>query len=199
MRSIGLVAAACATLFCVSINAQETRETGRTWGIAQLMLSMAQVKTASGRFEERKSLQMLREPLVASGTLLYVAPDQVQKITLLPRREGFKISGDQLTIEGGPEDQDRSLSLSDYPEIAGIVEGVRATLAGDLPTLTHFYSSQLEGDAAHWRLTLRPAEPKVQQFVKWIRITGSGNAIHSVETEDGDGDHSEMSIVEDVR
>src|SRR5690348_14180338 len=135
MRALGLVAAACTTLFCVSTHAQETRETGRAWGIAQLMFSMAQVKTASGRFEERKTLQMLHEPLVASGTLLYVAPDQVQKITLLPRREGFTISGDRLTIEGESDDQSRSLSLSDYPEIAGIVEGVRATLAGDLPTL----------------------------------------------------------------
>jgi hypothetical protein len=199
MRAIGLVVAFCAILRCVSADAQDTRETGRTWGIAQLMLSMAQVKTASGRFEERKTLRVLNEPLFLSGTLLYVAPDQVQKITLLPRRERVTISGDTLTIEGGQEDQNRTLSLSDHPEIAGIVEGVRATLAGDLPTLTHFYGILLEGAATDWRLTLQPIDPKLQQFVKWIRIAGRSNKIHTVQTEDGDGDHSEMSIVEDVR
>jgi hypothetical protein len=199
MRAIGLVVAFCAILLCTSADAQETRETGRTWGIAQLMLSMAQVRTASGRFEERKTLRVLSEPLVASGTLLYVAPDQVQKVTLLPRRERVTITGDKLTIEGGQEDPNRTLSLSDYPEIAGIVEGVRATLAGDLPTLTRFYATQLEGDAADWRLMLHPIDPKLQQFIRWIRIAGRSNKIYTVETEDGDGDHSEMSIVEDVR
>jgi hypothetical protein len=32
-----------------------------------------------------------------------------------------------------------------------------------------------------------------------VRIAGSDNKIRSVEIEEGDGDHSEMRIVEDVR
>jgi hypothetical protein len=144
-------------------------------------------------------MRILSEPLLASGTLLYLAPDQVQKITVLPQRERVAVRGDTVTIEGGQDDRGRTLSLADYPEIGGIVEGIRATLAGDLPTLRRFYAVQLDGSAADWRLVLQPTALKLQKFVKQIRIAGSGNKVHIVETEDGDGDLSQMSIVEDVQ
>jgi hypothetical protein len=163
------------------------------------MQTLSQVKSASGQFTERKTMQMLSEPLVTSGTLLYLAPDQVQKITVLPQRERVAVRGDTVTIESGQDERGRTLSLSDYPEISGIVEGIRATLSGDLPTLRRFYAIELDGTAADWRLVLRPTATELQKFVKQIRIAGSGNKIHAVETADGDGDLSQMSIVEDVR
>ena len=174
-------------------------QNGGNWGIAQLMQRLHQVKSASAQFTERKTLHVLTEPLVSSGTLLYVAPDQVQKITVLPKRERFAIDGDKLTIDGETESRNRTLSLSEHPEIGGLVEGIRATLAGDLPALNRFYSVHLDGTADDWRLLLQPTAPKLQQFLKSIRIAGSGNKIHTVETEEADGDRSEMSIVEDAR
>ncbi len=163
------------------------------------MQTLSQVKSASGQFSERKTMRMLSEPLVTSGTLLYLAPDQVQKITVLPQRERVAVRGDTVTIEGAQDERSRTLSLSDYPEIGGIVEGIRATLSGDLPTLRRFYAIELDGTAADWRLVLQPTAAKLQKFVKQIRIAGSGNKVQTVETEDGDGDLSQMSIVEDVR
>lgn len=198
MRVLGL-AAACLALLCAPVHAQQGQQPGQAWGIAQLMQTLAQVKSASGQFTERKTMRMLSEPLLASGTLLYLAPDQVQKITVLPQRERVAVRGDTVTIEGGQDERGRTLSLTDYPEIGGIVEGIRATLAGDLPTLRRFYAVQLEGSAADWRLMLQPTQPKLQKFVKQIRIAGSGNKVHTVETEDGDGDVSQMSIVENVQ
>lgn len=193
MRVFGLVAILCAALLGASADAQQT------WGLPQLMQTLAQVKSSSAQFTERKTMHMLSEPLVSSGTLLYLAPDQVQKITVLPKRERVAVRGDTVTIDGGEDERSRTLSLSDYPEIGGIVEGIRATLAGDLTTLRRYYTVQLDGSAAEWRLVLRPTEPKLQKFIKEIRIAGSGNKVHTVATEDGDGDLSEMSIDEDVR
>ncbi|HXZ02371.1 MAG TPA: LolA-related protein [Stellaceae bacterium] len=169
------------------------------WGLERLMHGLHQVKAASGQFVERKTLHMLSEPLVASGTLIYVAPDQVQKITVLPKRERLALSGDRLTIDGGPEDRPRSLSLADYPEIGAFVEGIRATLAGDQAALERFYTLQLEGNAEDWRLLLRPKASALKDIVGWIRIAGSGNRIRLVETQESDGDRSEMSVVEDIQ
>jgi len=117
----------------------------------------------------------------------------------LPKRERVAVRGDTVTLDGGQDERSRTLSLSDYPEIGGIVEGIRATLAGDLPTLRRYYAVQLDGSATDWRLLLQPSDPKLQKFLKSIRIAGDGNKVHTVVTEDGDGDISEMSIVEDVR
>lgn len=199
MRVLGLALAICAAVLCTPAQAQQAQAPAAAWGITQLMQTLSQVKSASGQFTERKTMRMLSEPLVTSGTLLYLAPDQVQKITVLPQRETVAVRGDTVTIEGGQEERSRTLSLSDYPEIGGIVEGIRATLSGDLPTLRRFYAVELDGSASNWRLVLQPTAPKLQKFVRQIRIAGSGNKVHSVETEDGDGDLSQMSIVEDVR
>lgn len=199
MRVLGLAAGFCAALLCAPAHAQHSPQPGQTWGITQLMQTLSQVKSATGQFSERKTMRMLSEPLVTSGTLLYLAPDQVQKITVLPQRERVAVRGDTVTIEGAQDERSRTLSLSDYPEIGGIVEGIRATLSGDLPTLRRFYAIELDGTAADWRLVLQPTAAKLQKFVKQIRIAGSGNKVQTVETEDGDGDLSQMSIVEDVR
>src|SRR5258708_2241720 len=188
MRVLGLVS----MLGAVLLGAPGLAQQSQAWGITQLMQTLAQVKSSSAQFTERKTMRMLSEPLVTSGTLLYLAPDQVQKITVLPKRERVAVRGDTVTLDGGQDERSRTLSLSDYPEIGGIVEGIRATLAGDLPTLPPYYAVQLDGSATDWRLLLRPIDPKLQKFLKSIRIAGDGNKVHTVVTEDGDGDISEM-------
>ena len=163
------------------------------------MLSLQQVKTSRAHFVERRILKMLSEPLESSGTLVYVAPDKLQKTTLRPKPERLTVDRDKLTIEGGPEEHSRTVSLQDYPEIGAFVESIRATLAGDLPGLSRFYALSLSGDAGSWQLLLAPKEKKLQEMVRFIRFSGSNNTIHKVETLEGDGDVSEMTIVEDSR
>jgi Outer membrane lipoprotein carrier protein LolA-like len=142
---------------------------------------------------------VLNQPLVVSGTLLYLAPDQLQKITILPKRERIAIEGDKLTIEGGAEDQTRTMSLTDYPEVDALVEGVRATLAGDLARLSDLYAIELTGNAAAWQLLLQPKDAELRGFVKSILIAGAENRIERVATESGNGDRSDMSIVETIQ
>lgn len=168
------------------------------WDLTQLMRVLGQVKSASGRFTERKTLHMLNAPLVSSGTLSYVAPDRMQKVTLSPTPERFLLDGDQVTMVSGPDRQTHTFSVTDYPQIGGLVEGIRATLAGDLPTLDRYYNLHLAGDAANWQLQLEPKDTDLTRFVKSIRITGSEDHIRAIDTEESDGDRSEMSIVEDV-
>lgn len=193
-RALALVLALCA----LPTPVPRAAEAASAWGLTQLMASLGQVKSASAQFVERKTLHVLRQPLIASGTLLYVAPDQVQKITVTPQWERLALSGDTLTMEGGPDDRTRSIPLASAPEVAAFVESVRATLAGDLPALQRYYTVTLAGDAKAWQLSLEPKDAKLRKLVASIRIGGSGDKVATVETEEGDGDHSEMSIVEDI-
>ncbi|HEX6841315.1 MAG TPA: LolA-related protein [Stellaceae bacterium] len=165
------------------------------FGVEQLMAELRQVKSATGRFVERKELHMLDKPVEASGTLIYLAPDQMQKITISPSWERLAVRQSTLTIE--QEGKSRSFSLGDRPEIGAFVESIRATLAGDLATLERFYTVTLTGDAGDWQLSLVPKERKLQELVKEIRISGSGRSIHTVETEEADGDRSVMRVVEE--
>jgi hypothetical protein len=187
-----------AAFLSLAMGAPAGTQTQAGWGLPQLMATLARVKSASAQFVERKTLRVLDAPLVSSGTLLYVAPNQVEKITVLPERERIAISGNKLTIEGGTSERPRTLSLANAPEIAGFVEAIRATLAGDLPALERFYHVELAGGPAAWNLDLAPRAEKLGQLVRRIRISGSGDKITAVETDEADGDRSEMSVAEDV-
>ncbi len=163
------------------------------WGLAELMAGLSRVPSGTARFVERKYLQMTTAPLQSSGILRYVAPDRLEKQTLLPQPSRLTIAGDRLTVER-PGEPARVISLQERPEIGALVAGVRATMAGDLTTLTRFYTTSLHGDAAGWQLDLSPREPHIRELVSIIRITGSGDALTGVETLESDGDRTEMTI-----
>src|SRR5262249_30270888 len=153
---------------------------GASWGIAQLMAELRQVKSARGRFVERKQLAVLSAPIELSGTLLYAAPGRLEKHTLRPRPESMILDGDTLTIErveGGPRS---TFPLQEFPVLRAFVESMRSTLAGDLETLRRFYEVGLSGSESRWRLVLRPVEPKMRELVLEIRIEGERDWVSSV-------------------
>lgn len=168
------------------------------WGVEQLMQSLAQVKTARGKFVERKYLAILSAPLEFSGVLVYTAPGRLEKHTLLPKPESLVLEQDHLTMENKARNQRRTLVLQDYPVVWAFVESIRSTLAGDLQTLNRFYRISLEGSDDQWRLLLAPSEPKMQAMVSEIRISGSKNRIRTIEIIEAEGDRSVMTVAEDA-
>ena len=167
------------------------------WDIKRLMQELAQVKTAKGRFVERKHLAILNAPLEITGTLVYVAPSRLEKHTLAPRPESLVLEREELTIENRERNQRRKLTLQDYPLIRAFVESIRSTLAGDLPTLTRYYQVGLDGGERRWRLTLKPSEPEMQDVVSEIRISGEHSWINAIEIIEIGGDRSVMTIARD--
>jgi outer membrane lipoprotein-sorting protein len=167
--------------------------------LQQLMQRLREVRRSTAYFSEHKQLAMLSEPLDSSGTLAYVAPDKLEKDTLLPKPERVTVDGDRLTIEQSGERDRRIVSLRDTPELGAFVESIRATLAGDLPALQRYYNVTLQGSLQAWQMMLEPKERRLREMVKWIRITGRDASIRSIDSEEADGDRSEMTIVETGR
>lgn len=165
-----------------------------TWNLPALMTAMRQVRSSTARFVETKYFHLLNQAQRASGRLIYVAPDQLQKETTEPESARLTINGDRLTIERQGE-RTREISLHDYSEIGALVESIRATLAGDLPTLTQHFTTTLEGGANGWTLTLVPRETKSREMVAAIRIQGERTAIRDVQTLEADGDRTEMIVM----
>jgi len=188
-------------LFAVSAAAAVAAETNDpvAWDVQRLMRELAQVKTANARFFERRHLAILTAPLESSGTLVYAAPDRLEKHTLRPRPESLVLERNELTVESKERNQRRTLVLQDYPVIWAFVESIRSTLAGDLPTLSRFYQVGLDGGERRWRLTLKPSEPRMQDVVSEIRISGDRSWINAIEMIETGGDRSVMTITRDVQ
>jgi hypothetical protein len=166
------------------------------WGLVSLMAQLHEVKAARAHFTERKYAAMLTAPLETSGTLSYVAPDRLEKITLAPAPESIVLQDEVLT--GTQANGDHfSVSLGDHPEVAALVEGVRSTMAGDLATLGRYYSIAFDGNPSDWHLALTPLDRSVRDKVDAIRIEGAGTQLKAIEVHERDGDRSEMIVTPD--
>lgn len=167
------------------------------WGLVPLMAQLHAVKHASAHFTERKYAAMLTQPIESTGTLSYTAPGSLEKRTLTPKPESIALNDDQLTgtqANGEPF----QVRLSDHPEIAALVEGVRSTMAGDLATLGRYYAIALEGEPGDWHLSLTPLDRAVRDKVDLIRIDGAGTQLRRIQVHEHDGDRSDMIVTPDT-
>lgn len=171
---------------------------GESWDIAALMQALARVQTLESKFIEQRESLYLTRPLTISGTLSYRAPRYLEKHSLAPIEERFIADGDKLSIErmrDGKATRHR-LNLLDYPQLRPFIEGVRATLAGDLATLERFYTVALTGAASAWQLRLLPREASLRERIQEVRIQGQDTRIRAIEIHETAGDTSRMRITE---
>ncbi|MFZ1539518.1 MAG: LolA-related protein [Chromatiaceae bacterium] len=143
-------------------------------------------------FNEVKYLSILDEPVASSGELLFTPPDRLEKRTLKPRVETLVLKRDVIIVEGPIQSQE--LSLKDYPEIAGVSESIRATLAGDRKALERIYRLDLEGSRDRWTLVLTPLDSRLDRLIDRIRMGGSRGELLTMEIWQTDGDQSVMHI-----
>ena len=163
------------------------------WSLQQLMVSLAKVRSVNTAFSETKTMSMLSEPLRSSGTLVYKAPDYVEKRVTTPQLSYFIVAGDEVTI-GNAQNRERHVILFQIPALEAFVAALRGTLAGDIKILKEYYDVDFEGDAGHWILQLVPKDAEMQLYVKNIRITGSGGQIAQIDTVESNKDSSTMII-----
>jgi outer membrane lipoprotein-sorting protein len=168
------------------------------WNLTTLMAQLRQVRSSTAHFVELRYVQLLNQAQRSSGRLVYVAPDRLEKDTTEPTPERLTIIGDHLTIER-PGQQTRQFSLRDSSGIGGLIESIRATLAGDLNALNSYFITELDGTANSWVLSLVPKELRLRQMVTAIRIKGSGIAIREIETLEADGDRTDIVVSPDTK
>lgn len=164
----------------------------------QIMAALRSVHHVDARYIERRYLHALRAPIETRGSLRFDAPGYLEKATD-PTANGpadrLTIKGNQLTIDRGTA-APMVLTLTEHPEIGVLVDSIRATLAGDGSALQRTFDVTPSGTLAEWQLILQPRDDRQRALLRWMRIGGHGERITSIDTQDGEGDRSEMSIVE---
>jgi hypothetical protein len=84
--------------------------------------------------------------------------------------------------------------LKAYPTLVPFIESIRATLAGDLPSLERLFTVDFAGTMAHWRLTLAPRDAQVAKAVSRVTIEGTNDMLTTLEIVETDGDRSLMTL-----
>jgi hypothetical protein len=171
----------------------QSQARAEAWTPQVLMQLLAQHKSERASFVERKYIGFVDQPIESRGELAYIAPDRLEKRTTEPREESLVLEGDTLLIDQAGKRR-MSVNLSAHPEAAAFVESIRGTLAGDLVALQKYYSLDLSGTMAHWKLVLVPQQARMQKIVSRIRIEGVASTVRSIGFDQVDGDRSEMLI-----
>ena len=180
-----------AFLGCKAILAQTVLDT------QSLMRILAQVKEAELTFIEHRTSAFLVDEIKLTGRMVYHAPDKIEKFIETPFLENIKIEGDKILIEKISKKGDssfQSYSLSSLDALNTTVEGIRATLSGDLTALIDNYEVELSGDMSDWSVLLTPKNPKVLEVIEKIAVSGSNSKIKVIETFDADGDESRLDL-----
>ena len=160
--------------------------------LPRLFDSLAKKTPQRTQFHERKFLKLLDQPVESRGELLFTPPDRLEKRTTSPKPERVLVDRERITLERAGRTY--GMGLRENPGVAVLVESIRSTLAGDLGALTRTYSVALDGNAARWRLVLRPLDPAVSTLVERIEIGGAQADVRAVEIFQADGDRSLMTI-----
>ena len=163
-----------------------------TFNIQQLMQSLAKAKPHHARFTEKKYFALLDEPVESSGELFFVAPDQLEKRTLLPQAETLLVNGNKILIERS--NKTYSFTTQNLPELGVLINSIRGTLAGNQSALERSFQLKLTGNNDGWKLQLTPTNEKIQKLIKYIHIAGHQSQIESIEVFQFDGDRSYMLI-----
>ena len=159
----------------------------------ELMAMLAKQKQGEAAFTEQRYVRGFDGPLAASGTLSFTAPDQLVRRTLTPRPETMAVDGNNLVLSRSG--RTRSMTLDSVPELQGLVEAMRATLAGNSQVLQRYFKSTVTGGADAWTLDLAPVDSRLSSQIAMLRLSGMAGEVLGVEMEFRGGDRSVMTIV----
>lgn len=160
--------------------------------IEQLLHLFAQRSHAEARFEQSEYLSALTRPLQSRGTLSYRAPDHLEQHIEKPRSQLLVLDHGVLSMQLGRHRH--SVPLTDYPQLAPLLDSLRALLAGDLSTLQQHFDLQLQGPLTQWQLRLTPRSSGLPDQLREIRMRGDQAQVEEIQLEQRDGDHSVMHI-----
>ncbi len=194
---LAIIATIPMTIAAVWQNPVFAQDEKAEWSTETLMEMLSQVKEADLTFTEERSSAFLVGDIVLTGSLKYIAPDFIEKRVESPYKQRTKISGDTLLVEKTSQRGESTIqqySLSSSEALSTIVEGFRATLAGNLAVLIENYNIALEGDMLTWLVTLTPKKPKLSDHLEKIALTGEEREIRTIETTNADGDIARLSL-----
>jgi hypothetical protein len=162
------------------------------FALPDLMAMLAKVDHSDGAFEETRHLAVLDAPIVRRGTLLYTRPDRLEMRVVTPSPETIAITGDRIYLRS--REGNREWEVSAQPVVLAWIEAIRATLAGDGPSLTRLFRIEVNGDQNSWEMRLEPVDPRVSKALSWVYVRGKNAAITSVEVRDAQGDRISIAI-----
>lgn len=145
-------------------------------------------------FVELRGSKLLKAPLRISGEYRHPDAATLVREVRAPYAETTTIRAGEAMIER-PGKASRRLSLSRYPELAGMQQSFGALLSGDVASLQRHYRLASDGRREAWRLVLVPLDAAVARRVRGIVLHGRGAELRCIETEPAGGGETQYTLL----
>ena len=151
-----------------------------------LMQRMASTSGVRADFREEKTLALLESPLVSEGTLYFIPPSRMARITSRPGASALVIDGGRMsyTDEAGASDVD----LAGNRIARNIVENFVVLFGGDLAALRERYDVGFRAEGIRWHMQLTPKAAPLSQLIASVGLRGNGPALEEMVIREADGD-----------
>ena len=153
-----------------------------------LLGHMATTRGVVAEFREVKLLALLDAPLETRGTLYFVPPDKLARVTKTPAETRLLLTGDRMRFEdeAGASDVD----LSANPVARQFANNLIVLWRGDRAALEAIYRLEFSADGSLWKLALAPKGAPLDRFISSIRIAGDGRKVLDMDLLESDGDRT---------
>jgi len=151
-----------------------------------MMQRMASTPGVRAEFREEKHLALLDAPLVSEGTLYFVPPSRMARITSRPGKTVLVIDGGRMSYTDATGASQVDLAGSRVAR--SMVENFVVLFGGDLAALRERYRIDFEAEGMRWQMRLMPKAAPLSQFIASIEMRGVGPALEEMVIHEADGD-----------
>jgi len=145
-------------------------------------------------FEEKRFSELLSEPAIFSGTLVYEpATRSMSKIVSEPDEISMIMTEKAVIIESS--EGKRRLSLRARPALRAILVGFRALVEGDIEALRSHFELDYKDNDSVWTLVLTPRSQRLARRLTSLVVSGQDTQVDSMVTTMQNGDRQEMTLL----
>ena len=155
---------------------------------------LGQALALRGRFEQRKYLRELPQPLRSEGDFLFVRDLGIIWHTRQPLDTELVLTATGMRqLDGGRLTM--TVSTSEQPALQVALRLFMALFSLDVAMLSGDFKLYGQAQEERWQLGLRPRQAALSQVFDEARISGA-HAVERIELRDRNGDRTEISILQ---
>jgi hypothetical protein len=162
--------------------------------MARIEAQLVQSPIVRARFEQTRSMRVLKRPLLSRGRLTAVAGRGVLWQVREPHKATVLVTADAV-LEWDDQGQPRRLEMAASPGFRALGDALLGVLTGDTGKLASLFElTPLPADPG-WRLALAPKNPNLAAMISEIEIAG-GQFVAKVVISEAGGDRTVITFGE---
>lgn len=159
--------------------------------------SLAGAPVIRSRFKQKKSIAVLKKPLISGGNFIFSEKNGLYWNIGAPINTSYVLTPSYL-VERQKGYQAKVITPKEQPALFGLTEVFEAIFVGDLDKLSQDFVIHFLGTPKEWTIGLIPRKGVLKQMFKRVVLKGSAS-VGEVMLFEGNGDSTHIKFSETTR